>query len=53
VPNEECNDTDIKRNNTWRTQERAGTKTAALDMIQHYTDTLQAVNTDLKFSRCL
>jgi hypothetical protein len=53
APNDECNDTDIKRNNRWRTQERAGTKTAALDMIQHYTDTLQAVNADLKFSRCL
>jgi hypothetical protein len=53
APNEECNDTDIKRNNRWRTQERAGTKTAALDMIQHYTDTLQAVNADLKFSKCL
>jgi hypothetical protein len=53
APNEECNDTDIKRNNRWRTQERAGTKTASLDMIQHYTDTLQSVNADLKFSKCL
>jgi hypothetical protein len=53
APNDECNDADIKRNNRWRTEDRAGTRTAALDMLQHYTDTLQSVNADLKFSKCL
>jgi hypothetical protein len=53
APNEECTDADIIRNNRWRKEERAGTKMASLDMLQLYTDTLQSVNADLKFSKCL
>ena len=51
--NEECNDKDIERNNRWRSKNKAGTKQADLDMLQLYTDTLQAVDAELKFSRCL
>jgi hypothetical protein len=53
APNEECSDADIIRNNRWRKEERSGTKMASLDMLQLYTDTLQSVNADLKFSKCL
>jgi hypothetical protein len=53
APNEECSDADIIRNNRWRKEEKAGTKMASLDMLQLYTDTLQSVNADLKFSKCL
>ena len=53
APNEECNDTDIKRNNRWCLEDQAGTKTASLDMLQLYTDTLHSVGADLNFSACL
>jgi hypothetical protein len=53
APNNECTDADIIRNNRWRKEERAGTKMASLDMLQLYTDTIQSVNADLKFSKCL
>ena len=53
APNDECNDTDIKRNNRWRLEDKAGTKKASLDMLQLYTDTLHSTAADLKFSSCL
>lgn len=53
APNSECNEFDIKRNNRWRPEDRAGTKNAGLDMLQLYTDTLHSVEADLKFSSCL
>ena len=53
APNDECNDTDIKRNNRWRLEDQAGTRKASLDMLQLYTDTLHSVEADLKFSKCL
>jgi hypothetical protein len=53
APNSECSDADITRNNRWRKEERAGTRMASLDMLHHYTDTLQSVTADLKFSGCL
>ena len=53
APNSECNDKDIKRNNRWRSEDKAGTKNAGLDMLQLYTDTLHSVKADLKFSSCL
>ena len=53
APNSECNETDIKRNNRWRSEDKAGTKNAGLDMLQLYTDTLHSVKADLKFSSCL
>ena len=53
APNNECNEFDIKRNNRWRSEDRAGTKNAGLDMLQLYTDTLHSVEADLKFSSCL
>ena len=53
APNSECNEMDIKRNNRWRTEDKAGTKNAGLDMLQLYTDTLHSVKADLKFSSCL
>jgi hypothetical protein len=53
APNKEYNGTDIKRNNRWGIQERSGSKSAVLYILQDYTDTLQAVNTSLKFSSCL
>ena len=53
APNDECSDLDIKRNNRWRSEDRAGTKNAGLDMLQLYTDTLHSVEADLKFSSCL
>ena len=53
APNEECDEKDINRNNRWRTEDKAGTKTAGLDMLQLYTDTLHSVEADLKFSACL
>ena len=53
APNSECNEFDIKRNNRWRSEDRAGTKNAGLDMLQLYTDTLHSVEADLKFSSCL
>ena len=53
APNEECNDTDIKRNNRWRLEDAAGTRKAGLDMLQLYTDTLHSIQADLKFSSCL
>ena len=51
--NRECNSKDIERNNRWRTEDRANTKYADLDMLQLYTDTLQSVDAELKFSRVL
>lgn len=53
APNDECNDMDIRRNNRWRSEDRAGTREAGLDMLQLYTDTMHSVEADLKFSRCL
>ena len=53
APNDECSEQDIKRNNRWRTEDKAGTKNAGLDMLQLYTDTLHSVKADLKFSFCL
>ena len=53
APNNECNDADIRRNNRWRMEDRAGTRKAGLDMLQLYTDTLHSVEADLKFSKCL
>ena len=53
APNNECDDNDIKRNNRWRVEDRAGTRTPDLDMLQLYTDTLQSIETELKFSKCL
>ena len=53
APNAECDDNDIKRNNRWRIEERAGTRSPDLDMLQLYTDTLQSIETELKFSKCL
>ena len=53
APNDECNDMDIRRNNRWRSEDRAGTREAGLDMLQLYTDTMHSVEVDLKFSRCL
>ena len=53
APNEECSPTDIQRNNRWRSEDRAGTKEAGLDMLQLYTDTLHSIKADLKFSKCL
>ena len=53
APNTECSEQDIKRNNRWRTEDKAGTKNAGLDMLQLYTDTLHSVEADLKFSSCL
>ena len=53
APNSECDEMDIKRNNRWRTEDKAGTKHAGLEMLQLYTDTLHSVEADLKFSACL
>ena len=53
APKVECDDGDIKRNNRWRSEDRAGTKNAGLGMLQLYTDTLHSVAADLKFSACL
>ena len=53
APNEECSEADIKRNNRWRLEDQAGMKTASLDMLQLYTDTLHSAGADLKFSTCL
>ena len=53
APNNECDEADIKRNNRWRTEDKAGTKHAGLNMLQLYTDTLHSVEADLKFSACL
>ena len=53
APNSECNETDIKRNNRWRSEDKAGTKNGGLDMLQLYTDMLHSVKADLKFSSCL
>jgi hypothetical protein len=53
APNDQCNDADIARNNRWRKEDKSGTKQATLDMVQLYTDTLQSINADLKFSKCL
>ena len=53
APNDECDDKDISRNNRWRTEDKAGTKSAGLNMLQLYTDTLHSVKADLKFSACL
>ena len=53
APKTECDAGDIKRNNRWRTEDKAGTKNAGLDMLQLYTDTLHSVKADLKFSSCL
>lgn len=52
APNTECDADDIKRNNRWRTEDRAGTKQASLDMLRLYTDTLHSVEADLRFSMC-
>lgn len=53
APNELCSDDDIKRNNRWRSEEKAETKSANLDMIHLYTDTLHSVAAELRFSSCL
>ena len=53
APNDECSNLDIKRNNRWRSEDRAGMKNAGLDMLQLYTDTLHSIEADLKFSSCL
>jgi hypothetical protein len=52
APNDECNEDDINRNNRWRKEDRAGTRNASLSMVQVYTDTLQAIEADLRFSTC-
>ena len=44
--NKECSPMDIERNNRWRNDDKAGTKQADLDMLQLYTDTLQAVDAE-------
>ena len=46
APNDKCNEQDIKRNNRWRTEDRA-------DMINTGLDMLHLVEADLKFSSCL
>lgn len=53
APNDECDGDDIDRNNRWRKENNAGTKKASLSMVQLYTETLQTVKADLKFSRVL
>ncbi len=53
APNEWCDANDIERNNRWRKEDKAGTKQASLNMIQLYTDTLQSLQADLRFSRCM
>jgi hypothetical protein len=53
APNSECNAEDINRNNRWRSEDKAGTKKASLNMLQLYTDTLLSLKADLKFSQCL
>lgn len=49
----ECNEVDIERNNRWRRDDASGTKEADLSMIHVYNDTYQAINAELRFSRCL
>ena len=49
----DCNEVDIERNNRWRKDDAAGTKEADLSMIHVYNDTYQAINAELRFSRCL
>ena len=53
APNHECSAEDIEQNNRWRREDNAGTKKASLSMIQLYTETLQSVKADLKFSSVL
>ena len=51
--NELCSDEDIIRNNRWRQEDRAGTRCPAYNMLQLYTNTLDALEADLRFSSCL
>ena len=53
APNSDCNEDDINRNNRWRKDDRAGTRHPDLNMLQLYTDTIQSVQAELKFSKCL
>ena len=53
APNCECDEDDINRNNRWRREHNAGTKHPDLNMLQLYTDTMQSVQAELKFSKCL
>ncbi len=53
APNELCSDEDIIRNNRWRREDRAGTRQPAFNMLQLYTNTLDALEADLRFSSCL
>ena len=53
APNCDCNEDDINRNNRWRKDDRAGTRHPDLNMLQLYTDTIQSVQAELKFSKCL
>ena len=52
APNSECGKEDIERNNRWRKLDRAGTRQAGMSMIQLYTDTLQSLESELRFSAC-
>ena len=52
APNSECSKEDIERNNRWRKMDSAGTRQPGMSMIQLYTDTLHAVEADLRFSSC-
>ena len=50
--NADCGKEDIERNNRWRKLDRAGTRQAGMSMIQLYTDTLQSLESELRFSAC-
>ena len=52
APNSECSKEDIERNNRWRKLDTAGTRQPGMSMIQLYTDTLHALEADLRFSSC-
>jgi hypothetical protein len=52
APNSACSKEDIERNNRWRKLDRAGTRQAGMSMIQLYTDTLQSLESELRFSSC-
>jgi len=53
APNEVCSDEDIDRNNRWWTEDRAGSRQSAHNMLQLYTNRLEALEADLRFSSCL
>jgi len=53
APNELCSDEVIIRNNRWRTEDRAGSRQPAYNMLQLYTNTLEALEADLRFFSCL